>query len=407
MATLRLRDRTVTRLVVPLLMACWGYGVSSQPAEAKLSSLANLIVIGDSYSDAGNSGLLTNTVSPPGYPYPYYSGGRYSNGPVALEQLWSQINPTLAPLKPSQAPGGTNYAVGGATSGINNYASVDPNMPNNLRPSFVNTSAYSQLSQVLGRFTPGSFDESSTLFAFWLGPNDALYWLHSRPSPTENGYTPGTITGGPPLQATGNELLTNLLGNISIGLESLIAGGAKHVLMPNLMDFSKAPAFSGDPTLAATIQALSLGFNQGLNQVVTQARAAHPDVDIISFDTAALFDNIFATPSSYGFSNTTQACTSITQPTTFTAGCSPTADGWLFWDGVHVTTAGHAVIASSMVQSVYDVPGPLPAIGGVVALGWARRLRCRLRQAGGTAMTVGSPTAPRPQPARTACNPAL
>jgi phospholipase/lecithinase/hemolysin len=183
-------------------------------------------------------------------------------------------------------------------------------------------------------------------------------------------------------------LLTNLLTNINIGLESVIAGGAKHVLVPNLMDFSKAPAFSGNPTLAATIQALSLGFNQGLDQVVTQVRTNHPTVDIIDFDTAALFDDIFTNPGSYGFSNTTEACTSITTPTAFTAGCSPTAPGWLFWDGVHVTTAGHAVIASQMVQSVYEVPGPLPAIGGVVALGWARRLRCRVRQGQGTAMTT-------------------
>lgn len=388
MPMLRLRDRTFARFVLPVLLASAGYGLSLQPAEAKLSSLTNLVVIGDSYSDAGNSGLLTNAISPPGYPYPYYADGRYSNGPVTLEQVWTQINPLLPPLKPSQSPGGTNYAVGGATSGINNFATVDPNMPNNLRSSYDNTSAHSQLSQVLGRFTPGSFDPNSTLFALWLGPNDALYWLHTQPAPAENGYTPGTITGGPPVQATGNELLTNLLTNINIGLESLVAGGAKHVLVPNLMDFSKAPAFSGNPTLAATIQALSLGFNQGLDQVVTQVRTNHPTVDIIDFDTAALFDDIFTNPGSYGFSNTTEACTSITTPTAFTAGCSPTAPGWLFWDGVHVTTAGHAVIASQMVQSVYEVPGPLPAIGGVVALGWARRLRCRVRQGQGTAMTT-------------------
>jgi phospholipase/lecithinase/hemolysin len=208
-----------------------------------------------------------------------------------------------------------------------------------------------------------------------------LYWLHSRPTPSEDGYTPGTITGNGPVQSTAQGMLTNLLNNISIGVQSLINGGAEHVLVPNLMDFSKAPAFSGDPTLAATIQALSLGFNQGLSQVLTQLRTNNPGVDLIGFDTATLFDDIFANPTNYGFSNTTQACTSVTTPTTFTPGCSATAPGWLFWDGVHVTTAGHRVIATNMVQAVYEVPGPLPAVGGVVALGWARRLRCRVRQA--------------------------
>ncbi len=380
-AVLPMRDRSMSKLALPLLVAFWGGVLSFLPAEAKLSSLTNLVVIGDSYSDAGNSGLLTSPITPPGYPFPFYSGGRYSNGLVALEQLWSQINPTLPPLKPSQAPGGTNYAVGGATSGVNNYARVDLNMPDNLRSAFDNTSAHSQLSQVLGAFSPGSFNPSSTLFAIWLGPNDALYWLHSRPTPSEDGYTPGTITGNGPVQSTGQGILTNLLSNIAIGVQSLINGGAEHVLVPNLMDFSKAPAFSGDPTLAATIQSLSLGFNQGLSQVLTQLRTDNPGVDLIGFDTASLFNDIFADPTSYGFSNTTQACTSVTSPTTFTPGCSPTAPGWLFWDGVHVTTEGHRVIATNMIQAVYEVPGPLPAVGGVVALGWARRLRCRLKQA--------------------------
>jgi hypothetical protein len=121
MPMLGLRDRTFARFVLPVLLASAGYCLSLQPAEAKLNSLTNLVVIGDSYSDAGNSGLLTNAISPPGYPYPYYADGRYSNGPVTLEQVWTQINPLLPPLKPSQSPGGTNYAVGGATSGINNF----------------------------------------------------------------------------------------------------------------------------------------------------------------------------------------------------------------------------------------------------------------------------------------------
>ena len=176
-------------------------------------------------------------------------------------------------------------------------------------------------------------------------------------------------------------MLLNAMDNIGTGVQALINNGAQHLLVPNLLDFSKAPAFNGDPGQAAAVKSLILGFNQGLQQTLNQLRAANPGVDIMGFDNAALFDRIFSNPSSYGFNNSTDACTTIENPVVFTAGCSATASDWLFWDGVHVTTAGHSVIAANMFKSIYDAPGPLPAAGGIVAFGWARRLRRRHRQA--------------------------
>jgi phospholipase/lecithinase/hemolysin len=367
-------------LALSLLLAVLGCSLNPLPSQAKLRSLSKLAVIGDSYSDGGNSGLLTQSVAPPGFPFPFYANGRFTNGPVAVEQLWSLFNPSQPPLQPSLAPGGTNFAVGGATSGRNNYLQVAGAMPNSLRPLYASTSAYSQLPQLLGTFTPGSFDPSSSLFVLWMGANDGLYWLNTPQSAT-TGLTPGTILGGMPQQATMTELLQNSMSNIGIGLQELIDNGAQHLLVPNLIDFSKAPGFSGNPAQAAVAQALSLGFNQGLDQTLQQLRVVNPGVDIMAFDTYALFEKIFADPTSYGFTNSSQVCTSIDNSTVFTPGCSATADGWLFWDGVHVTSTAHSIIAANMYQTVYDAPGPLPVAGGLVALGWARRLRQRQRQA--------------------------
>lgn len=376
MTVLGARARCRARWLGPLLLAVLGCGLSVMPAGAKLRSLTKLAVIGDSYSDAGNSGLLTQSAAPPGFPFPFYANGRFSNGPVAVEQLWSLFNPSLPPLRPSAAPGGTNFAVGGATSGRNSYFQVAGAMPNSLRPFYADTSAYSQLSQLRSAFTPGSFDPSSSLFVFWMGANDGLYWLNTPQSST-TGLTPGTITGGPPQPATATQLVQNSMLNITTGVQALIDNGAQHLLVPNLLDFSKAPGFSGDPAQAAAVQALSLGFNQGLDQTLQQLRLTNPTVDIMAFDTYTLFERIFADPGGYGFSNSSQACTSIDNSTVFTSGCSPTAPGWLFWDGVHVTSAAHSLIAAGLYQTVYAAPGPLPLAGGVVAWGWARRLRRR------------------------------
>ena len=101
--------------------------------------LSSLFVFGDSLSDGGNSGIVsraatggTNTYPPS----PYYNG-QYSNGPVAVEYLWNSYNPGDTSFKPSLA-GGTNYAIGGATTGLASYNSVSPNVPPDLQHAYDN-----------------------------------------------------------------------------------------------------------------------------------------------------------------------------------------------------------------------------------------------------------------------------
>ena len=102
------------------------------PAGAALLQLSSLFVIGDSLSDGGNSGLRTQqfTGDPAVIwpPPPFYYNGQYSNGPVAVEYLWNSYNPgNPGRFRPSLA-GGTNFAIGGSTSGLENYNSVRPSI---------------------------------------------------------------------------------------------------------------------------------------------------------------------------------------------------------------------------------------------------------------------------------------
>src|SRR5882672_4728589 len=106
------------------------------PATAGLQQLTSLFVFGDSLSDAGNSGLATSAATGFTFPPSPYSDGRFSNGPVAVEYLWNLYNPgNPGGLKPSLA-GGTDYAMGGATTGIQNYNAVNPNVPGFLQPVY-------------------------------------------------------------------------------------------------------------------------------------------------------------------------------------------------------------------------------------------------------------------------------
>jgi 3-phytase len=74
------------------------------------SPFSELIVFGDSLSDAGNLHLASGgVVTPP----PYYKG-RFSNGPVWVEVLAEQLG---LPTPEASLAGGTNYAFGGAETG--------------------------------------------------------------------------------------------------------------------------------------------------------------------------------------------------------------------------------------------------------------------------------------------------
>ena len=69
------------------MSASLGLALGPLPTQAKLAQLDTLFICGDSYSDAGNSGLLTQGIPPyiSGSPPSPYANGRASNGRVAVE----------------------------------------------------------------------------------------------------------------------------------------------------------------------------------------------------------------------------------------------------------------------------------------------------------------------------------
>lgn len=350
-------------------------------ASAGIRSLNRLVVIGDSYADGGNSGLLSIGALPPsGFPAPPYAGGRLSNGPVSVEQLWRSFNPTGPALKPSMA-GGTNFAVVGATTGSASVLDVDPSFPTFLRPSYANTGGASQLQQALAT-TASDPDPNSSLYVVWLGANDGLYWFYTGGSPLGTlGSNTGSVLGGLPQPGkTAGQSISNAVQNVVTAVGSLIASGAKKILVPNLLDFGQSPLYNTDPQASAAVTQLTLGFNSGLSQGLKTLRASNPGVDIMEFDTYSLFNKVKANPTAYGFDNVSTRCVLANQ--TVDPACNP--DRWFFWDRTHPTTAAHALIAEGMVAVVNDaanpqsVPGPLPVVGGAAAFGFSRRLRRRL-----------------------------
>jgi len=351
--------RTMAKRAVAVF-ALFSIFVFPMPVRAGLIDLTSLFVFGDSLSDGGNSGLRTrqytnnpNIVFPP----PPYYNGQYSNGPVAVEYLWNRYNPSNpGGFTPSLA-GGTNYAIGGATTGSASFNSVNSSVPNFLKPAYENYSNAWQLQSFAAQ--QPSFNPATSLFVVWLFPNDIFY------SDT-TGALPGLVPGSP----GGTDLISNGIANILTTIGILAQAGAEHFLVPNMTDLGLTPAFAGTPQ-ADALSLLTDVFNSNLAAQLT-ALDAMLSAEIVQFDTAGSFATILADPLAYGFDNTTDSCVD-----NLTNGlCNPgNWDRWLFWDGVHPTTYTHQVLASQFATAV---PEPSSLALFVIALlaltaGLARR----------------------------------
>ena len=326
------------------------------PAPAALVELTNLFVFGDSLSDGGNSGLLSQRFAGPGVvfpPPPYYFGGRYSNGLTAVEYLWNSYNPGNMGFKPSLA-GGTNYAIGGATTGSANLNEVNAAyVPSDLRPAYAGFGNAWQLQTFAGA---PAFDPATSLFVVWLFPNDAFY-------ANQTGELPGSITGSP-----APNVVANGIANILTTIQILAAAGAQHFLVPNTPDLGEAPAFR-ETMQGDALSNLTALFNTNLKiqlDLLDQLLSA----DIVQFDTAAAFDAVLKNPAAYGFTNTTESCVANLA----NGRCSPdTWDTWLFWDEVHPTTATHRLLGTQFRAALPEPPSLWLLAAALLALAWLGR----------------------------------
>ena len=138
------------------------------------------------------------------------------------------------------------------------------------------------------------------------------------------------------LQANITTAATDFLAQIA----RLRDAGAKRIMVVNLPDIGQTPLGKSTPT--APFSALSGLFNSTL-----QAGLTSLNVDIIPMNMFGLFNEVIASPTSFGFSNVTSpACTVASVLCTSATLVAPNApQTFLFADGVHPTTAGHALIA--------------------------------------------------------------
>jgi len=228
------------KVVIGFVVVVASLGLSSAAWAALFS---NTVAFGDSLSDNGNLYAATMEESPPP---PNYWKGRFSNGPVWVENLSTFVSDNHL----------DDYAYGGAETGAGGP------FPPGL------------LSQVDGYGLSNPSNLGDTLFTVWAGPNDFF----------GGGTDP-----------------TGSANNIILALEKLDALGAQHIMVPNMPDLGRTPGLDGN----AQASWLSQLFNSSLQANLDDFAAGYAGT-LYRLDTFSFLNGIEV--GDYGFTNITDSC---------------------------------------------------------------------------------------------------
>ncbi len=356
--------------------------VFSAAAQAGTTDIHEMVVFGDSLSDNGNLSLASGA----------QQASRFTTNPgeVAVEHVADYYGFSLAP----SVTGGTDFAFGGA--------GILTNSPGT--PAAIPTIT----DQVNGYLAAAGGMDGHTLYSMWGGANDIFYHatataaagqaqqiieatiqqqvqaaiaggaIQNDPAAidayvqqitpvvtqqvlaqvqAQAGVTPETPEQAQAAIAAAAQQEVALLGKMH-------AAGADYVLVFNLPDIGLTPSAAAQgETAAQGLSGLSLLYNgvlgAGINQLSDQG------LNVVPVNVFALFNEVVADPSAFGFSNVTApACgagSSSVQcgpegsgaPYTYAPG---TDQSYLFADGVHPTTAAHAMLGQYVVAEL-NAPG--------------------------------------------------
>jgi phospholipase/lecithinase/hemolysin len=296
------------------------------PVKANAANFSQIYAFGDSIVDSGNISTIYGTKFPP---FPYYQG-HFSNGPIWAEYLASDWGVKL-----------TNFAYGGATTGIDN--TLDDEYPE-LLPKLPGLTGQIDIFK-----TTNQTVDNQALYTIWAGANDYLNNKVQNP----------------------NEPITNLLNAV----QSLASVGAKNFLIVNLPNLGSLPGTQG--TLYSDgLNQLTAGHNFGLSQAVKNLNQQIPSLNVQIFDANSFLNQVINNKEKLGFTNVTDACLNIIQqpePLPPTVTICPNFNGpnfkeYLFWDAIHPTSYAHSLIAKEIEKSIPE-PSTYFGLLGIAGLG--------------------------------------
>ena len=330
---------------LPRLLAAATVAAASLGSTGALAQYSSLYVFGDSLSDSGNNAALiganggqaiTGNTYIPTQPY---GQGTYSNLGVWVAPFAAGLGLPASFASPSLAGGGDNAFGGARTAADGTVGGFPP----------------SAKTQVTNFLAPRPTVPSSALFVIAIGGNDV------RDVGSAVAADPGNAAA---LIAAASASYATEVGNM---VDALQAKGAANIVVWDAPNVGRTPAALAQGSFASSIATqIAASFNAALTTRLTG------EAGVKIFDIFGTFNAIVANPAAYGLSNVTDSCGAVT-------GCtasSQLASQYLFWDGIHPTSKGQALIAQAMLN-VVAVPEPATVL--LLAAGIAALLALRRR----------------------------
>lgn len=320
---------------------------------ANALTIDKIIVFGDSLSDNGNLYALSSAAHA-AIPYipiipknpPYYTG-RFTNGPVWVENLAHDLNVPLL-----------DYAYGGAW--VEGLPDSDLMTPFSLGMQ-VNFYLVSSIAD---------FHKDNHLYVIWCGSND---YIDGR---TDAEYA-----------------TTNTIKNIQSQIEWLTYYGAKNIAVMGIADLSRVPEIAEQGSaVSEAARKLTLMHNAKLETMLKQEQIDHPEARIVYGNIDEYFQTILNHPEEYHLKNVKNACFGGTYTFALRAGmmnaeeveaakqahldiihntdlrsayvtsrlsgmgeqpCT-NPDEYLYWDHVHPTRVMHQVISTIVLSKLNE-----------------------------------------------------
>lgn len=286
--------------------------------------------LGDSLTDTGNVSLLTSGT----VPGVDYDQGRFSNGPVWSELLAQSLGLSITP----SIAGGNNYAYGGART--------------DSHPSGLPIDIASQANAFNGVFFPPfpigpavPNPDPNALYVVWGGANniqDAVENFSTTPGQ-------GTID------------VEKAADDIQAIVTQLAGAGAVNFLVPNAPSLGLVPRVTereaAEPGISMYTDDLTKAFNTRLQDNLDTVQTSIPLINIMGLDTYAQFQELINNPASFGLNNVTDRCYTGDDINWGGGGtiCAEPSK-YLWWDGIHPTTAVHEIIAADARAAVPEPP---------------------------------------------------
>jgi hypothetical protein len=284
-----MRQTNAVKSLVRLILLVWLSELACFPAQAAFSSL---YAFGD-----GACSTTDNTFGGSSY-YPF----SYSNGRIWIEVLARRQGLTYDSSK------NLSY--------------------------FYHLSA--DLATELSGFSPP--DANTSLFVVWVNDADFV---------DDMNYIYPSLD-----LATWNDAISSSVANHRAAIQTLYTKGARTLIVPNAVDITKIPQYSGILSSADKIfiRGRVAYFNASFVTMLNEIKVPRPDLTIYVPDFFTLLDNMAAHPGDYGFINVT----SYALVNGYTPLNGPRAS-YLWWDPWDPTAKAHEIMADTVQQMISPV----------------------------------------------------